>query len=136
MVYKKEANMGNRIMVVDDDMDFLTEVQDTLELYGYQPVPVNDSGAVIDMAKQLQPDAIVLDIHMDGVNGFQIRDRLSQSPQTMHIPVIAMSGYFPTKDHLKFLKLFGMDTCLQKPFTINNLIRTVQKAVHNEGVLV
>lgn len=56
--------MGKKIMVIDDDKEFLEGLQETLELSGYDLTVVNDSTKVLDITNKTRPDIILLDLKM------------------------------------------------------------------------
>ena len=70
-----------RVMIVDDDKEFLEELQETLFLNGYEVIKVNDPHQVLDSAGNNKPDIILLDLKMDHFSGFEIADDLRRLPE-------------------------------------------------------
>jgi CheY-like chemotaxis protein len=115
-----------KILIVDDDREFAEELKELLFLSGYEAVVINDSKEAFDAAFTLKPDIILLDIKMDGMDGFQVLEKLKQFPETARIPVIAMTGYFTKEEHVRLISVCGMDVCLKKPFNALDLIARIE----------
>ncbi|MEJ2746273.1 MAG: response regulator [bacterium] len=67
-----------RVMVVDDDKLFLSEVNEVLSLSGYETTAFDDGRVALEWARAERPDVIILDIKMDGMNGFQLTKNLKR----------------------------------------------------------
>jgi len=117
------------ILVVDDDVDFLEEMSELLRAYGFEPVVVNDSTAVQEIAKLVKPDAILLDVKMSGMTGFQVKDRLNQDLETMRIPVIAVTGSYSGKERRYLMNTLGVGACVMKPFAPRELVDAIESAL-------
>jgi CheY-like chemotaxis protein len=83
-----------RVMIVDDDRQFLEELEEMLIFSGYEIVAFNDAQAALESAVRLRPDVILLDVKMPGKSGFQLADELQRLPELEGTPVIAMSGHY------------------------------------------
>jgi len=118
---------SDKILIVDDDRDFLEELQETLSLNGYDAIAVDDGISALEVAPMVKPDLILLDIKMKGMYGFQVAERLKGSPRTSYIPIIAMTGCFTRKEDTRLMTLCGMETCLMKPFNPSELILVIKK---------
>lgn len=119
-----------KIMIVDDDKEFLAELKETLHLCGYEPVPVNDSTAAVNTAVSQKPDIIMLDLKMNGLDGFQVTEKLKELPETDRIPIIAMTGYFTKSEHVTLIGMSGIETCLIKPFNPLDAISKIEMLLH------
>jgi len=121
-----------KILIIEDDLEFSEELKELLFLSGYEASVINDSKQAFNAAHSLKPDTIVLDIKMDGMDGFQVLEKLKQSPETVGIPIIAMTGYFTEEEHSKLMSMCGMDVCLKKPFNALDLIARIEfpKPIH------
>lgn len=119
--------LKQKVMVVDDDKEFLEEMGETLRLSGYEPIMVRDSRAVLDLARRALPNIILLDLKMDKMSGFQVAVNLKQASETSRIPIIAMTGYFSGDFHLPLLNVCGIKTCLSKPFKPLDIISHIEK---------
>jgi CheY-like chemotaxis protein len=80
------------VLVVDDDTDVLEVVGRMLAQQGYQPLSAQSGEEAIAQALGEQPSAILLDLAMPGLNGWQTLGLLKDDPRTSHIPVLLLSG--------------------------------------------
>jgi CheY-like chemotaxis protein len=115
-----------RILVVDDDLEFLQELKETLHLSGYEVDAVNKSIHAVSFAIDRKPDLILLDLRMDGMTGFEVAKELRGLPQTSRIPIIAMSGYFSEAQDCTLFDFFQIRDCLQKPFNPLDVISHIE----------
>jgi CheY-like chemotaxis protein len=116
------AGERRRVLVVDDDEQFSLFLKEVLEdLPEVSAVALAPSGyAAGNMIPRFKPDAILLDLMMPGVDGFEVCRLVKQDMETRFIRVIAMSGYCSEENRQAIIKA-GAETCLAKPFTIDQL---------------
>lgn len=116
-----EANpISPRILVVDDNMDASLIVSLSLQLKGYN-VQRGDSGLqTLSIAESWHPQAILLDISMPGLNGYETCQRLRQQPWGVGIVMIALTGYGQAEDRQRAQEA-GFDWHLVKPVDLTAL---------------
>lgn len=119
--------MPRKIMIVDDDKEFLEELNEILLLSGYEVIAVNEAESVLETAVKTKPDLILMDLKMPVKTGFQIADELRHFTELSHIPVLAMSGFFTKKEHQLLMKICGIKKCLKKPFNPLDVITQIEK---------
>ncbi len=121
--------MGNKkVMIVDDDKDFLEELRETLAMSGYEMIAVSDPLLVLNAASKEKPDIIVMDLKMPGKNGFQVADELRHVSQLMQVPIIAMTGNFKD-EYDPLMKMCDISKCLRKPFNPLDIIAEIEGAL-------
>ncbi len=120
--------MNKKVMIVDDDKEFLEELNETLSLSGYDMVAVNDSDSVLGLLKQIKPDVIVLDLKMPKKSGFQLADEIKHLQDMSHVPIIAMTGFLKD-DYIPLLSVCGIVKCLKKPFNPLDIIGYIEEAL-------
>lgn len=125
--------MDEKIMIVDDDKEFLEELRETLTLSGYEPIAINDSLMALKVARMIKPNVILLDLKMDRKSGFQIADELKQFPETTNIPIIAMTGFYAEKGNSLVLDICGIKRFLIKPFNPLDAIVKIETALKVEA---
>jgi CheY-like chemotaxis protein len=118
-----------KVLIVDDDKEFLDELKELLLLSGYEAVTISESSAALDAMVAVEPDVVVLDIKMPGMNGFQVAQQIKQRAQHAHIPIVAISGYFKEEGHSEAIKGCGIVACLNKPFNPLDIIATIEKVL-------
>lgn len=94
---KIEAKRG-KILVIDDDR-FLAQIYIlTLKKVGYEVILMENGTVGIEAAKKEKPNAIILDILMPGMDGFQVLRELKKSEKTKDIPVIMLTSLSQKED--------------------------------------
>lgn len=115
-----------KIMVVDDDEEFLIELKETLRKSGYSVKTVSEAPKALKTAVAINPDVILLDLKMQGLTGFEVANKLRDFSKTKEIPIIAMSGFFTEERDVTLLSFFKIDNYLQKPFNPLNVIAKIE----------
>ena len=112
-----------RLMIVDDDVQlarylgaFFGGFKDelTVEI-------VNDGFVAGLKVNEFQPDVILLDLMMPGLDGFEVCRLLKSSPSTRSIRIIAMTG-FPSQENIDKIMAAGAELCLSKPIKEEELL--------------
>jgi PAS domain S-box-containing protein len=111
------------VLVIDDEGTARELLMSYLEPEGYRTETAASSSEAIEKAKQLQPDAITLDILMPNANGFEILLMLKEAPETAHIPIIIVS----IVDQQKVGFALGAADYLVKPVDKTLLLKTIRK---------
>jgi CheY-like chemotaxis protein len=121
--------MGKKkILIVDDDKEFLEELREMLELCGYELVAVNDADKALQTAKEIKPAVILLDLKMPKKSGFQLANELRQFSEFTGIPIIAMSSFYKD-DYKTLLEMRGIKRCLNKPFQPLDVIAEIEEGL-------
>ena len=124
---------GEKIMIIDDNKEFLEELQEMLSLSGYIPLGINDSTVAFNVARKKKPDLILLYLKMGQMNGFDVSQKLKQCPETSCIAIIAISGYFPLEKQSLLLDMSNMRACLKKPFSVAGVISQIEDILKDSG---
>jgi len=118
-----------KVMVVDDDKEFLDEMVETLRLTGYDPIAASESINAAEEIIQANPDVILLDLKMDKKSGFKVANELMSRPETRDIPIIAITGVFTHHEHSLLLKMCNIKDRLIKPINPLDVIHLIEKSV-------
>ena len=105
---------SQRILLVEDNLDAAEAMQMLLKALGHAVTVVNDGAEAVEIARALQPQVILLDIGLPGINGYELVGRLRQMPETRAARMIAVSGYGQQKDRQRSTDA-GFDMHLVKP---------------------
>ena len=116
-----------RILIVDDDKDLLTIVKSFLIKKGFDVSIYSDWEIASEAIKTYEPQVILLDVFLSGVDGLEVCKRLKTSTYTRHIPILILSGY-PRVAETAIYE-FGADDFIAKPFEVNELIRKIHKVL-------
>jgi CheY-like chemotaxis protein len=108
--------MTRRILIIDDEEDIREVAGLSLETVAGWEIVLADSGAQgLARAAEHQPDAILLDVMMPGIDGPTTFRELRKNPATSHIPVILLTAKVQSNDQRRFAGL-GVEAVLFKPF--------------------
>lgn len=119
----------SKILIIDDEPVNLKLMARMLEGAGYEVQPLEVSFRAVEAAHALQPDLILLDINMPGMNGFQVCDALKRDHLLRDIPVIFLSVHDHISDKVTGFKVGGIDY-ITKPFQVKEVLARV--ATHLE----
>jgi CheY-like chemotaxis protein len=114
------AQRSLRILVVDDLVDAADSLALLLRMLGHQVKTAHDGPAALEAAEQFQPEAVVLDIALPKLDGYQVAMRLRQDPQLQKVCLIALSGYGEQSDVERGAQA-GFDYHWLKPVDLDKL---------------
>lgn len=117
-----------KIMVVDDAPADLQNLKNILTKGGHQVIEVTSGQDSIAKAKAEKPDAIVMDVVMPGVNGFQATRQISKDPDTATIPIIVVSAKNQETDRLWAMRQ-GAREYVVKPVKDADLLSKVKQVL-------
>ena len=120
---------GPLILVIDDDDPTRDALLLSLEAHGYRATGAPDGAAAMKLLQTDRPAAIVLDLYMPEMDGFEVMSALKSA--ALDVPVIAISGGMPGRpgDLLPMAVDFGAAAALRKPFPIEDLDAAIRKVV-------
>lgn len=117
----------SRILVVDDNEGILQMMRVMLERAGYEVFTENDPSMLHDDLKQ-NPDLIMLDIFMSGVDGREICKSLKSDSNTRDIPIVMLSASFDLADSVTDC---GAEAFIEKPFEMKYLLEKLKTLIPN-----
>ena len=115
-----------RVMVVDDNEDGADMLQAMLEMEGYVVGKANDGQGAIALAEQMHPHAILMDIGLPDMQGYEAASRIRALPGTSDIVYIAMTGWGHEQARRRAAEA-GMQHYLVKPVDLNVLRKYLQE---------
>jgi two-component system response regulator MprA len=111
--------MGSRVLVADDDRAIRESLERVLKLEGYDPVLAPDGAATLAAVREHEPDVIVLDLMMPGVDGLTVARVLRAEKNK--VPILMLTARTETSDRVAGLDA-GADDYLAKPFELDELL--------------
>jgi PAS domain S-box-containing protein len=117
---ESEALARHRILVVDDNQDAADSLAELLHLRGARIQVVYDGPAALRAVDFFQPTAVILDLGMPDMDGYEVARRLRQHPRYKHIQLIALTGWGQEADRRRS-QAAGLDHHLVKPVSIDSL---------------
>jgi len=115
-----------KIIVIDDDNEFLDEMQDLLSWSGYAPITISDSSKAEAAIRHHKPNLILLDLNMQPVSGAMIAESLQKDPATAQIPIIVITGNYSQERHSILRNKYRIIHCLQKPLNPMDLLTLIE----------
>jgi len=110
------------ILLVEDSEPAIIQMKDFLEAGGYRTLVARNGGEALEIIGKTVPDAMILDLMMPGVDGFEVLKTIREAELTAHIPVLILTAKHISKEELKYLKR-------------NNIHQLIQKGNVNRGAL-
>ena len=120
-----------KILVVDDDQDFVESITLILDSAGYETLTANSGERCLEILQYEKPDLIILDIMMETITeGFNIGHEIKSNPIYKDIPVIMVSSIKDDKGFQIDKEFIHADEFLNKPFDPNIFLECVKKLLH------
>src|SRR5688500_20050595 len=104
------AAFGQRtVLIVEDNEPSRDALSRRLERRGYRVLPAHDGQSAVDIATELLPDIILMDLGLPGIDGWEATARLKRAALTRHIPIIVLSAHAMPSDREMALVAGGDD---------------------------
>lgn len=120
--------MAKKILIADDDENIRDLVTFSLEDEGFDLHQARDGEEALQMAKELKPDLMILDVMMPGKIGYEVCEELKKGEDTKGIYIILMSARGKSRIEMTG-KMQGADDIMPKPFDPLELTDKVRKAL-------
>lgn len=123
--------MSKRILVVDDEPDVVLIVKTGLEAEGYSTLAASNGADGYALAREEQPDLIILDVMMPEMDGFETLEKLKNDEATSQIPVIMLTG-LSERAKIQRALVSGIAYYVVKPFEFEDLLQKVHIALEEQ----
>ncbi|TFY96530.1 response regulator [Ramlibacter rhizophilus] len=121
-----DASGTLHVLVVDDNHDAADTLAEVLEIMGCRTATAYDGLEGVEKADELRPDAIVLDLGMPRLNGYEACERIRAQPWGRELRLVAVSGWGQQDDRRRSMEA-GFDAHLVKPVAPEELLALLQK---------
>jgi signal transduction histidine kinase/DNA-binding response OmpR family regulator len=111
---------SRRVLLVDDNADLAFTMSALLRFGGHEVRVASDGTTALEAANEWQPEVILLDIGLPGIDGYEVARRIRQQPAFQDVLLIAMTGYGQQEDRLRSQEA-GFDHHLVKPARFDEL---------------
>jgi putative two-component system response regulator len=128
-VEAKMSETRGTVMAVDDDPGALSALADALGTLGFEVVQAADGASALDLARERQPDVVLLDVQMPGMDGFEVCRQLKAEPDLLLVPVVFLTGHGSRRARLEGLEA-GATDFLNKPCDLVELEVRVRNLVN------
>ncbi|CAN5724641.1 N/A [soil metagenome] len=114
------------LLVIEDDRAARQMYALMLQQAGYQVLEAHNGLQAVEKAGDLLPDAIVTDLGLPGIDGYEVCRRLQADARTREIPVVAVTGRYFSAADIARAQREGCATVLIKPFVAEDLVTAVR----------
>lgn len=118
--------MGAKILYIEDNADNRLLVRRILMVEGYEVFEAAEGEAGIELAIEVTPDLILMDMNLPAVDGYELTRRIREIEKLQGVPVIAMTANVMHGDREKTLEA-GCDGYIPKPIDVDALPRQINK---------
>ncbi len=130
--------MATRVLVIDDEAPIRLLCRVNLEAAGMQVIEAADGVTGIEQAQNAEPDVILLDVMMPGLDGWHVAEALLDDPGTDEIPIVFLTARAELRDRARGINLGGVDY-VTKPFNpielaplVRDLVERVQQGQRDD----
>jgi DNA-binding response OmpR family regulator len=120
------------VLVIEDDIDLRRLYAEELERAGYDVREAHNGLQAMEKASEVVPEAIVTDLGLPGIDGYELCRRIHRDARLERIPIIAITGRYFSEEDLDRARKAGCQAVLIKPFEADDLIAEVRKALSPE----
>ena len=117
--------LKQKILIVDDDADIRKLMERILSAHQYETETAAEGFEAGVKVPTFQPGLIILDLHMPGIDGFEVCRQIKQNPDTAHIKILIITG-FGSQENYDRITAEGADGFLEKPVEKEALLRHVK----------
>lgn len=114
------------VLIIENDESLLALFEDLFTYEGFKVHAEQDTEDIFALVRDFEPNIVLLDYMLPGINGGELCAQLKRDPDTKHIPVIICSAYAPV---LLSLGSYGCNAFLSKPFELKDLIVKVRECL-------
>jgi len=126
-----------KILLIDDDVDFVEATKTILESKPYEVIVAYDGNKGLQKAREEKPDLILLDIIMPIEDGFTAAEQLKEDPQLSKIPLLMLTGFAAKRGGTSIPVSRGYtldaDDYIDKPISPEELLSRVEKHLKKAG---
>lgn len=127
----EHENQNKRILIVDDEEDILGLIDFHSRQQGYKTITSPSGETALKLARNEQPDLLILDLMLPGIGGLDVCRLLKSDESTSHIPIIMLTAKGEEADIVKGLEM-GADDYVTKPFSPKVLMARVKSVIRRK----
>jgi phosphate regulon transcriptional regulator PhoB len=117
--------MKEKILIVEDEKDIVKMLEYNLQKEGFKTLSARDGEDALDTANKEQPDLVILDLMLPGMDGLEVCKALKSGAKTARIPIIMLTAKAQESDKVIGLEL-GADDYMIKPFSPRELVARIK----------
>ena len=117
-------NVKSKLLIVDDEPDIVFYLEELLTYKGYDIITASSGTEALTRITQDQPDLVLLDVNLPGMNGFDVCKKVRETPSTALLPVVMLTGVMP-EERIQGIEA-GADDFLPKPVNKLELLTRIR----------
>ena len=121
---QQRVHQRRRVLVVDDDVDAAEILSQALQAAGHEVRHEHDGASALVAAAQFQPDVVLLDLGLPGMDGLEVARRLRGYPQLAGVRIVALTGFAQGADRSRSAAV-GIESHLVKPVDMNTVMDAI-----------
>lgn len=130
---RKIARVSRLVLIVEDNIDLVATLDYNLSKAGYETASARCGREALDMAQQRCPDALVLDLGLPDISGFDVCRELRRGSDAADTPILILSARDEEVDRVVAFEL-GVDDYMSKPFSIRELLLRVDGLIRRAAL--
>jgi DNA-binding response OmpR family regulator len=127
----KGAHEVKTIAYIEDDSDMIDLVSIILQKHGYKVAGFTESREILPRLESVKPELILLDLMMPHVDGIEVYEEIKSQEGMDEVPIIIISAMKRAVEEIEREGKIKVEACLAKPFTISELLGTVNRIIGN-----
>jgi two-component system, OmpR family, response regulator MprA len=121
-----------KVLVVDDEDNIIELIRLGLRYEGFHVEVASDGEEGITVAQRINPDLVILDVMMPGIDGLEVCRRLRDNPTTRDVPILMLTAKDEVGDRIRGLQM-GADDYLTKPFDFYELLERIKAILRRQN---
>lgn len=121
--------MAKKILIIEDDKFLRELIAQKLLKQDYEILQAVDGEEGMRKVEEEQPDLVLLDLILPGIDGFEVLERMQDDPKLSSIPVVILSNLGQKEEVERGLKLGAVDYLIKAHFTLGEIIEKIKKAL-------
>ncbi len=117
---------SSKVVVADNDRTILELLQIRLDVAGYHAIGVRNGTQAMEMLQTLRPSAMVLDLNLPDIDGFEVLRAMQARPKTIPFPILVIGRKLAMDDVKRAISLGARD-CMAKPFSGADILDRVAR---------
>lgn len=127
-----EAPRKKVVLVVEDHPLNMRLATDLLTLNGFEVVPAPDGESALQTLEQIEPDVILLDLHLPGMDGYQVLRSIRQDARLARVPIVALTAS-AMREEAEQIFAAGFTDYIAKPIDIKQFIHRIRTITTGSG---
>ncbi|MDE7169591.1 MAG: response regulator [Mucispirillum sp.] len=121
-----------KIVIADDELRLRKVIALYMSKCNYEVLEAGSGNAALDLVKEHNPDAVVLDVMMTGMTGIETAKAIREIPEFKNLPIVFLTAN-ASEDDIKNGLAAGADKYITKPFSPKDLVETLENLIKSKG---